>query len=93
MFTLQTQQVLKKGRQGSVSQQKMVESRCSYLVENEAGHRALSKTLAVDLLVTVRNPAVSVSVLTPLSLHPAAFWVFSRFDCGAVELETLYGWS
>ena len=42
----------------------------SYLVEQplcEAGHRALGKTLAVDLLVTVINPAVCVDATFPAS--------------------------
>ena len=56
-------------------------------MKNEAGHRALSKTLAVDLLVTVRNPAVCVDATFPA---PCCIMVF---DCGAIEPETLYGWS
>ena len=39
-------------------------------MKNETGHRALSKTLAIDQLVT----EILLSVLRPLSLHPAAFW-------------------
>ena len=73
MFTLQTQQVLKKKKQDSVSQQKMVVVaiwlKTFLCMKNEAGHRALSKTLAVDLLVTVRNPAVCVDATFVHLLH------------------------
>ena len=47
---------------------------------NEAGHRALNKTLAVDLIVTVRNPADCVDATFPA---PSCILVFSRFDVGA----------
>ena len=59
-------------------------------MKNEVGHRALSKTLAVDLLVTVRSPAVCVDATFPALCF---ILVFSRLDCGAIELETLYEWS
>ena len=39
----------------------------------EAGHRALGKTLAVDLLVTVINPAVCVDATFPASCCTSVF--------------------
>ena len=64
-------------------------------MKNEAGHRALSKTLAVDLLVTVRNPAVCVDATFPASCCILVFSLtverYSWRRVVQVELESGHG--